>query len=243
MKYTLRAWIDGGDGGEEEWGLEELPTEEELEEKLRRWFLGGNWDGFEGTEHRVDYEIYGGEELLDEGTFHFRVPWNEEKLIRQTVDRMRQSGDPDVVFLHAFVEECGHEWERTADIEGGCDTNPGVWGGPGDRLYIHEHCAKCGLQRRRVLEGGETAELEYSYDPEVAKKVWGAVRALLERDFIEVIDEGDEKILLKEYLKKYPQHEDRIQEFFAENATNPGVANLLDSPHRERLLARLLHET
>jgi hypothetical protein len=239
MRYTLRAWIDGGDGGEEEWGLEELPTEEELEEKLRRWFLDGDWDGFEGTEHRVDYEIYGGEELLDEGTFHFGVPWNKEKLIRQTVDRMRQSGDPDVVFLHAFVEECGHEWERTADIEGG-GTNPGVWAGPGDRLYIRSHCARCGLQKKEVLEGGEMVELEYFYNPEVAKKIWGAVRFLLEHDLIEG---ADERILLKEYLGKYPQHEDRIQEFFAENATDIGVVDLLGSPHRERLLARLLRET
>jgi hypothetical protein len=241
MKYTLRARIDGGDGGEEEWELERLPTEEELEERLRSWFLEGDWDGFEGTEHSVDYEIYEGEELLDEGTFHFRVPWNEEKLIQQTLEKMWRSSDPDVVFLRGVVEDCEHEWERTAGIEGGCDTNPGVWAGPGDTIIFREHCAKCGLQRRRVLEGGETVGLEYSYDPKVAKKIWGAVRALLERELFDGAVE--ERILLEEYLRKYPWHEDRIQEFFAENATDPEVADLLDSPHRERLLARLLHET
>jgi hypothetical protein len=242
--YILRAWIDGGNGGEDEWELEELPTKEELEEKLRRWFLGGDWDRFEGTVHEVGYEIreeFSGEdeEPLEEGTFHFRVPFNEKKLMRQALNEIR-SNDPDIVFLSSVAEECGHEWERSVDIDGGCDSNPGVWAGPGDRLYIREHCTKCGLQRREVLEGGETVELKFFYDPKVTKRIWGVVKVLLERDLTEG---ADERLLLKEYLRKYPWHGDKIQKFFAKNAADPGVADLLDSPYREQLLARLLHET
>lgn len=44
-----------------------------------------------------------------------------------------------------------HSWVATFAVEGGLRENPGVWGIGGSAIALREHCAKCGLKRRRII--------------------------------------------------------------------------------------------
>lgn len=57
-----------------------------------------------------------------------------------------------------------HDW--TAEGEGGCDQNPGVWSTGGTSFVSFTHCRKCGLRRIERTTGcqknpGEHDTVEY----------------------------------------------------------------------------------
>lgn len=47
--------------------------------------------------------------------------------------------------------DCEHIW--TAEGEGGCTENPGVWSTGGTSLVFKTHCLNCGLQRTEWFAG------------------------------------------------------------------------------------------
>jgi hypothetical protein len=235
MKYTLRARIDGGERGEAEWELEGLVNDRRVWETIRAWFLGRDWEGLEGTQHRVDYEMYLGGRPIDWGVFWFTAPWSERKLILRALERVDGS-------IRDIVVRCKHEWVASKE-----SPSPPYLGGL--RLAASEHCRRCGLRRRTVENLAQgTVEREYVFNLQFAKKLWGwgIVGRLLREDFNMARSEPLIKLLLERYLEEYPRHSGRIQKFFADNVPPScyhEIAPLLGSPHRERLLARALKET
>jgi hypothetical protein len=237
MKYTLRARIDGGQRGEAEWELEGLVNDRRVWETIRGWFLGRNWEGLEGTQHRVDYEMYLEGKPIDWGVFWFTAPWSERKLILRALERVDER-------VRNIVIRCKHEW--TASEE---SPSPPYYYCFWLRLVASEHCRRCGLRRRTVENLAQgTVEREYVFNLQFARKLWGwrIVGRLLREDFNMARSEPLIKLLLERYLDEYPQHSGRIQKFFADNAPPScyhEIAPLLGSPHRERLLARALKGT
>jgi hypothetical protein len=74
-------------------------------ETIRAWFLGRGWEGLEGTQHRVDYEMYLGGRPIDWGVFWFTVPWSERKLILRALESR-----PDLGAAEAQCWVCGSWW-------------------------------------------------------------------------------------------------------------------------------------
>jgi hypothetical protein len=59
---------------------------------------------------------------------------------------------------------CDHDW--SAEGEGGCSENPGVWSTGGTSMVFHTHCTHCGLIRIERSTGsqrnpGEHDTVEY----------------------------------------------------------------------------------
>jgi hypothetical protein len=64
-----------------------------------------------------------------------------------------------------------HDW--TAEGEGGCDENPGVWSTGGTSMMFRTHCRACGLRRTEHTTGyqrnpgdHDTVEYEAAADGE-----------------------------------------------------------------------------
>jgi hypothetical protein len=125
MQMEYACDIDGGQGGD---GTVEADNLDEAMEAAVRWAREGDWPD-EGCEIKVRvWRIDDGEEV-EEAEQSIDIEPDHDTLIRQA------GGDPD----------CEHDW--TAEGEGGCTENPGVWSHGGNRMTYATHCRLCGLRR------------------------------------------------------------------------------------------------
>lgn len=109
--------------------FETRPTAKEIRKACREWAAGGDW-GDEGALIDVRWELLDGDgDEVDSGCVEVEIEPDHDALIAAA------GGDV----------ECEHEW--TAEGEGGCDENPGVWSTGGTSMTFATHCTKCGLHR------------------------------------------------------------------------------------------------
>lgn len=98
---------------------------------------------------RIGIDADGDSVPVDEDSHEVDIEPDHDALIRAA------GGDAD----------CDHDW--TAEGEGGCDENPGVWSTGGTSMVFHTHCKKCGLHRVERSTGpqhnpGEHDTVEYT---------------------------------------------------------------------------------
>ena len=140
-QYLLCMEAEGG--GEETAEITVPPGEaDEQDEEARRqavqivkdWIMDGDW-GDEGASVLAWYTLEDEERTFPRTRVTVAIPPNEEALMRLA------GADPD----------CEHEF--TAEGEGGCDENPGVYALGGTRYSSRSHCKHCGLIRTKVSVG------------------------------------------------------------------------------------------
>jgi hypothetical protein len=68
--------------------------------------------------------------------------------------------------------DCDHDW--TAEGEGGCSENPGVWSTGGTSMTFATHCTKCGLRRVEVSTGSQKNPGDHDTVQYTAAKNWCA---------------------------------------------------------------------
>jgi hypothetical protein len=147
--WTLEMQDDGGSTETVE--FDALPTSDEISEACQEWCRGGEW-GTDGAAICIGWTLTDddGEEIDSGG---------------ETVEI-----EPD----HAAIigKACGYEWDEagktirgcgedpddhdwTAEGEGGCDQNPGVWSTGGTSMTFSTHCRTCGLKRTEHSTGSQ----------------------------------------------------------------------------------------
>ena len=146
MGYTLQMRDDSGADDDRE--FDDLPTAAEITEACEDWVSGGDW-GSDGAAVTVYWDLLddAGEEI-DSGSEVVMVDPDHDALIKAA------GGDTS----------CPHEW--SAEGEGGCDENPGVWATGGTSMVFRRHCTHCGLIRIERSTGsqrnrGEHDTVEY----------------------------------------------------------------------------------
>ena len=97
---------------------------------------GGSW-GDEGASVSVFVTKTVDGKEIDRRDFTVEIEPDHDALIS------RAGGDPD----------CDHDW--TAEGEGGCDENPGVWSTGGTSMTFSHHCRTCGLHRTEYHCGSQ----------------------------------------------------------------------------------------
>ncbi len=111
--------------------VEQVPAE------AADWVADGYW-GDDGAAVGVTWWLYSDADHateIEDGSLTIDVEPNHDALISAA------GGDT----------ECDHDW--SAEGEGGCDENPGVWSTGGTSLTFSTHCRKCGLQRTEYSTG------------------------------------------------------------------------------------------
>lgn len=106
-------------------------------ERLQEWVRGGDY-GINGASVSANYVLYDedGEEV-DEENMRVEIEPDHDALIREA------GGDIC----------CKHDW--SAEGEGGCQENPGVWSTGGTSMVFKRHCRKCGLKRTENWTGAQ----------------------------------------------------------------------------------------
>ncbi len=128
-KYLI--CIDGGEGGSET--IEAASAQEALA-RAEDWARDGEWPKSGcccciGAENVDDERDCASKEI--------EIEPDHAALIRSA------GGDTD----------CDHDW--TADGEGGCSENPGVWSTGGTSMSFATHCRRCGLHRQERTTGDQ----------------------------------------------------------------------------------------
>lgn len=125
--HTLSMSDDAG--GDETMDFYDRPSAAEIAKACRDWVEGGEW-GDEGARVLVSWSLANADgDEIDSGDEDVEVEADEDEMIRAA------GGDPN----------CRHDW--TAEGEGGCDENPGVWSTGGTSMMYREHCRRCGIIR------------------------------------------------------------------------------------------------
>ena len=114
------------------------------ESETEDWCRSGEW-GRDGASVQCYYNV----ESESERWIDVEIEPDHDALIKAA------GGDTD----------CDHDW--TAEGEGGCDQNPGVWSTGGTSMVFRSHCRKCGLHRIENHTGsqrnpGEHDTVEYT---------------------------------------------------------------------------------
>jgi hypothetical protein len=149
MKYVLR--MNDECGGTEKFAIEAnclSDAEESAGQEATWWAEDGAW-GDNGAVINVCWTLTQDGEEVASGTERVQIEPNHRNLICDA------GGDPD----------CDHDW--TAEGEGGCRENPGVWSGGGTTIVFNTHCRHCGLHRVQTNLGcqrneGECDTVEYA---------------------------------------------------------------------------------
>lgn len=137
------------------------------EQAIRDWVSDGDW-GSDGARVQVGYVLSDAEYVWPEEWIEVEIEPDHAALIRAA------SGDPQ-------RESCGddpddHDW--TAEGEGGCSENPGVFGHGGTTMSFSTHCRRCGLHRCVTALGSQrnpgdhdTVEYRWLSNDEIAAHV------------------------------------------------------------------------
>lgn len=121
--------------------FDERPTEREIREACEEWCKGGEW-GNDGARIDVRWTLSQNDDEINEGTIWVEIEPNHERLIKDACGDAGCGSDPD-----------DHDW--TAEGEGGCDSNPGVWSTGGTAMSFATHCRVCGLRRLECTTGSQ----------------------------------------------------------------------------------------
>lgn len=121
--------------------FKEQPELSDIEREIEDWVHDGSW-GDEGASISCRWTLFNNDEEIDDGWLTVEVEPNHSNLISEAVS--------------PYWDGCGydpddHDW--TAEGEGGCDENPGVWSTGGTSLVFQEHCSVCGLHRTMYVTG------------------------------------------------------------------------------------------
>lgn len=136
-KYELEMRDDGG--GDETITIEADTLEEAHDiacSEVAEWCNGVDW-GIEGASVQCWYTLTDEEGNEEDGYLDVNIECNEDALIKAA------GGDID----------CNHKW--TAEGEGGCRENPGVWSLGGTSMSFATHCTECGLHRKEYITGSQ----------------------------------------------------------------------------------------
>lgn len=109
----------------------------QVDAECRSWVEDGSW-GDDGASVQVWWTLHddAGDEVAD-GSSEVEIEPTHDALIRDA------GGDT----------ACEHEW--TAEGEGGCRENPGVWSVGGTAMTFRAHCRLCGLIRIERSTGSQ----------------------------------------------------------------------------------------
>lgn len=115
-------------------------------EMVEEWVREGAW-GDDGTIVAVTYRLVDDDAEWDEVGLSVEIEPAHDLLIHYAVAASARRD-----------ESCGddpadHDW--TADGEGGCDQNPGVWSTGGTAMQYSTHCTRCGLHRVEYTTGAQ----------------------------------------------------------------------------------------
>ena len=125
-EWVLSMHDDGG--STHEVTFNEQPDTSDIHSEIEDWVKEGEW-GDDGASVSVGWTLEEDGDEIDDGWYTVDIEPNEEALIEAA------GGDTD----------CDHDW--TAEGEGGCTENPGVWSTGGTSMSFATHCRKCGLHR------------------------------------------------------------------------------------------------
>lgn len=115
----------------------EIESIDEINETCADWIADGSW-GDDGAAVEVSWTLYEADGTeLDDGCCTVEIEPNHNRLIRAA------GGNVD----------CEHDW--TAEGEGGCSENPGVWSTGGTSMTFATHCRICGLHRTSHSTGSQ----------------------------------------------------------------------------------------
>lgn len=128
-----------------------LPTASEISEACEDWCNGGEW-GTDGAAIDIRWTLTDEEgDEIDEGTETVEIEPDHSAMIWQACGYdWHENGK--------HIKGCGedpddHDW--TAEREGGCDENPGVWSTGGTSMSFATHCRTCGLRRMECTTGSQ----------------------------------------------------------------------------------------
>jgi len=113
----------------------------DIEDAIEDWVADGEW-GNDGAEISVSWRLEYDNEDVDEGSHTVSIEPNHSYLIARATGDRSCGNEPD-----------DHDW--TAEGEGGCKENPGVWLVGGTGMTFDTHCRKCGLHRHEYHTGSQ----------------------------------------------------------------------------------------
>lgn len=141
LEYILSMRDD--DGSTCEVTFSEKPDKGDIHSEIEAWCEEGEWgDDGAAIDTRWTLELDG--EEIDNGYYTVNIEPNHYALIRNACGKDSRScgNKPD-----------DHDW--TAEGEGGCTENPGVWSTGGTSMSFATHCRKCGLHRVEYITGSQ----------------------------------------------------------------------------------------
>lgn len=147
-KYALHIRDDGG--STHEITFTEEPDKSDIHREIENWCKDGEW-GDDGAAIDILWTLELDGDEIDEGFYTVDIEPNHSKLIwdacgyiwDETGKKIRGCGD----------DPEDHDW--TAEGEGGCMENPGVWSTGGTSMSFSTHCRKCGLHRNEYRTGSQ----------------------------------------------------------------------------------------
>jgi len=135
MGYTLEMRDDSGE--ENDYEFDHLPDPAEIVSECEDWVSGGEW-GSDGAAVDVYWDLIDADgEVFDSGCQTVMVAPDHDALIKAA------GGDTS----------CDHDW--SAEGQGGCSENPGVWSTGGTSMVFRSHCTHCGLVRIERSTGSQ----------------------------------------------------------------------------------------
>lgn len=114
----------------------EQPDKIDIQCEIENWVKDGEW-GDNGASISVNWTLKKDGEEIDDGWYTVDIEPNEKALIEAAGGNIN----------------CNHDW--TAEGEGGCTENPGVWSTGGTSMSFATHCRKCGLHRTEYITGSQ----------------------------------------------------------------------------------------
>lgn len=139
MEYVLKMSIDYC--SIHEVTFEEKPCTADIHSEIEDWCTDREW-GDNGAAIYVFWTLNDGE--IASGSYTVNIEPNHSSLIADACGKYSNScgNDPE-----------DHDW--TAEGEGGCTENPGVWATGGTSMTFKTHCQKCGLHRTEYITGSQ----------------------------------------------------------------------------------------
>lgn len=121
----------------------EKPDDSEIHSEIEDWCKDGEW-GDDGAAIGISWTLEFDGDEIDNDYYTVDIEPNHSVLIANACGRDSRScgDDPD-----------DHDW--TAEGEGGCTENPGVWSTGGTSMSFATHCRKCGLHRNEYSTGSQ----------------------------------------------------------------------------------------
>lgn len=142
MKPQYRVSMRDDGGSTHEVTFTEEPDKNDIYDEIEDWCKDGDW-GDDGAAIKISWTLELDGDEIDGGRYTVEIEPNHPVLIANACRDSRSCGDdPD-----------NHDW--TAEGEGGCTENPGVWATGGTSMSFATHCRTCGLHRTQYRTGSQ----------------------------------------------------------------------------------------